>query len=58
MDNICCIKCNQMYRDILSKSGINLSMNEYGSVTTSHFDGNVFNIMIGPMHESLIWNEC
>ena len=43
-----------MYLDILSKSGIRLSMNEYGSVTTLHFDGNVFNIVIGPMHESVI----
>ena len=54
MDHICCIKCDQMYLDILSKSGIRLSMNEYGSVTTLHFDGNVFNIMIGPMQESVI----
>ena len=43
-----------MYLDILSKSGIRLSMNEYGSVTTLHFDGNVFNIVIGPMHEPVI----
>ena len=56
MDHICCIKCDKMYLDILSKGGIRLLMNEYGSVTTSHFDGNVslFNIMIGPMHEFVI----
>ena len=53
MDHICCIKYDKMYLDILSKSSIRLSMNEYGSVTTSHFDGNVslFNIMIDPMHK-------
>ena len=56
MDHICCIKCDKMYLDILSKGGIRLLMNEYGSVTTAHFDGNVslFNIMIAPMHESVI----
>ena len=54
MDHICCIKCDKMYLDILSKGGIRLLMNEYGSVTTLHFDGNVFNIVIGPMHESVI----
>ena len=53
MDHICCIKYDKMYLDILSKSSIRLSMNEYGAVTTSHFDGNVslFNIMIDPMHK-------
>ena len=56
MDHICCIKCDKIYLDILSKGGIRLLMNEYGSVSTSHFDGNVslFIIMIGPMHESEI----